>query len=74
MTRRSLILALLAGLLSCTDQARMTGLRPSALPAHVIVDEARGGQPEFFWLPPTVPTAPTTTGAFDAGALAELAV
>jgi hypothetical protein len=78
MTRRSLAaLALLvfAGLLSsCTDQAGMTGLRPNAAPVHAIADEATGGHPEFFWLPPTVPVAPATTGPFDAGALSELTV
>ncbi len=45
---------------------------PAPLPA--ILDAARGGSPEFYWLRPTVATAPAFSGAFDAGALAELAV
>ena len=31
-------------------------------------------RPDFFWLPPTVPTAPTTTGPFDPDVLDDLAV
>jgi hypothetical protein len=62
---------LLAG---CSD-GPIAGDRGASSPLRfAIADGARGGQPEFFWLTPTVADAPTATGAFDPGALSELAI
>lgn len=79
MSRRSftaLAVLLVVDLLSsCVDQGKtITGPRAGEPARRAIVDEARGGQPEFFWLPPTVPAAPTLTGQFDATALSQLVV
>jgi hypothetical protein len=52
-------LGLLAG---CTEQPTEPGTSP---PAFAILDGARGGNPEFYFLPPMVP-APSYSGTFDA--------
>src|SRR5262245_63958524 len=44
---------------------------------HCVVSlpvEARAANPDFFWLPPTVPVASAPTGPFDATLLDELVV
>jgi hypothetical protein len=58
----------------CSDRELPSSPIVSGAPLLSIADGARGGHPEFFWLPPTVPTAPAASGSFDAGALGELAV
>jgi hypothetical protein len=69
------LLALAGLLVSCADQPRtLTGPHSAGSPLGAIVDGARGGDPEFFWLPPTVPAAPAMTGPFDATALSGLVV
>ena len=75
MRRISAVLGLLLPLmllLSCQD--RETVLTPDIVPQLVISDGARGGNPRFFWLQPTVPNAPATTGVFDATVLDSLTV
>jgi len=39
-----------------------------------VVDGSTGGNPDFYWLPPTVARAPSFSGEFDRGALGELSV
>jgi hypothetical protein len=72
-TRRSAIVVALAALAACADQ-QPTGpiLTPDVNSA--ILDAPRGGDPDFFWLSPTVPTTPAPTGPFDATLLSQLAV
>jgi hypothetical protein len=65
------VLALVVG---CTDRETPTSpltVRPAA---RTIVDGARGGDLNFFWLRPTVGVEPAPTGPFDDGALSQLAV
>ena len=60
---------------SCFDEPRsLTAPRSADAPRAAIVDESRGGPSEFFWLPPTVASAPSVTGAFDGSALNDLVV
>jgi hypothetical protein len=62
------------GLLGGCDLRGPTAPLPDA-PVHFAISDApRGGLSDFFWLPPTVPSASTPTGPFDAGALDQLAV
>ncbi|MGZ8412599.1 MAG: hypothetical protein ACXW05_07685 [Gemmatirosa sp.] len=66
----------LLGAAACHDQpTHAADAYPSTTPRLAIADAARGGTPGFYWLTPTVPTAPATfPGAFDAAALPALAV
>ena len=53
----------------------MTGAGlPLASTGFLSIASSSTDSPDFFWLPPTVPTAPPFTGPFDADALDELAV
>src|SRR5262249_5001850 len=52
----------------------MTAPRIPRAARLTIVDGAHGGNVNFSWLPPTVPTPVAATGPFDATALAGLAV
>jgi hypothetical protein len=61
-------------LVSCTDDRGPTGPTSVTSISRQISDGARGGQLDFFWLPPTVETSPTFTGPFDANALDQLVV
>ena len=80
MNRRltSVLSALLAlGLATgCTDRVAPTApvvASPQA-PVRSISDGARGGDPIFLWLRPTVAVQPQITAPFDAGALDQLVV
>jgi hypothetical protein len=68
-------LGALALLVACHDQPTRPGAAPAVAPHLAIADAARGGTAGFYWLTPTVPTAPATfPGTFETGALASLAV
>jgi hypothetical protein len=65
------VLALIVG---CTDRETPTSPLAARPANRTIVDGARGGDLNFFWLPPTVGVAPALTGPFDDGTLDQLAV
>ena len=71
--RRVLAASFGALIVGCSnDLTSPRGEAPLPLPA--ILDGARGGTPEFFWLSPTVGSPPSFSGVFDGGALTSLAV
>ncbi len=78
MNRRllsALTLFLGVGLLtSCTDQTEPTVPETNAPVELAISDANRGGNPDFFWLPPTVTNLPKSTGQFDAAVLNQLVI
>jgi hypothetical protein len=74
---RRLLLALPCALVmmsACSDDQLPTTVDTPPGPRFAISDGARGGTPEFFWLTPTVASAPTPTGQVDPTALSELTV
>jgi hypothetical protein len=72
---KTVLLALGVGLLvGCSDDRSPTSPQVVTKGPLQISDAARGDQPDFLWLPPTVPSAPAPTGPFDATALDQLVV
>lgn len=59
---------------ACADQQLPTSTNRIDSPLFAISDAATGGTAEFFWLPPTVASAPGNLGAFDASALGDLTI
>lgn len=66
--------ALVAATLFAASCDRLPTHPDYEIPEAPFVDAESGGHPDFFWVPPTVATAPDATGPFDATALDELRV